>query len=104
MGSGVCGNLMCWQLRGGAASVGEELELGFAPFLTPGPLLPGPPSPKELLFPVVFAPPRFQLCFGGPWGERRVFHPLTCCGQVGFSPPGLSALTPFSFCLISSPY
>lgn len=84
MGSGVCGNLLCWQLRGKRQVSGEELESGSAPFLSLGlRLLCPPPFPVELLSPFVFALPRFQLCFGGPWGERRVFHPLT---RRGLSP------------------
>lgn len=60
------------------------MESGSAPFLSLGlRLLCPPPFPVELLSPFVFALPRFQLCFGGPWGERRVFHPLT---RRGLSP------------------
>lgn len=56
------GSGKCW--------LGEELELGFAPFLPPGLLLLCPPIPMELLFPFVFAPPRFFFMFWGVLGER----------------------------------
>lgn len=94
MGSGICGNLMCWQLAG-EARVGWGVGIGFDQD-GPSPTLP---VPVGLLFPSVFLLPVFSYILGalGERGRRGgVFHLLSLwnCHLIGapgpLSPPSFS--------------
>lgn len=91
---------MCWQLRGTRQVLGEELKLGFAPFLPPGLLLPFPLVLWSFYFPLSLHLPAFSYVLG-VLGERGGLSNLARAS--GPFLPGLSAFTPFSFCLISFP-
>lgn len=95
VGSGICGNLMCWQLRGKRQESGGELELGFDQDC-PCPLSCSCGASISLC---LSASLRFQLCLGalGERGRRGgVFHLLSLwnCHLIGapgpLSPPSFS--------------
>ena len=124
MGSGICGNQMCWQLRGKWQSGVGDLGWGLVPFRLPGlPLTLAPPTPvlRSLDFPSFSASTLFSFAFRalylilGREQERRGLSPSpspSCCcllRELHFPPLGFSAHPPtpvfpsvFS-CLSSSP-
>lgn len=119
VGSGICGNQMCWQLRGKWQSGVGDLGWGLVPFRPPGLPPASPTEPRFSLFLCVrfslflcFCP--LQLCFqspvSNPWqgveGEERPLPlpPLPAAVSSGsFTFLLLVSLPPpprFSFCLL----
>lgn len=118
VGSGICGNQMCWQLRGMWQSGVGGFWIGVGSILAtrtaPPPLLPIPIEPLYFTsFPASLHPPHpLQLCFWSPgWdlrGERKdrsgLPQPLLLLSprvHIAGAPPPSSFLCtpPFSFCL-----
>lgn len=104
MGSGICGNQMCWQLRGKWQSGVGDLGWGLVPFRPPG--LPPPPrqSYGASIFPLSFsASALFSFAFralhlilGREWKERRGLS--LSLPFLLLSPPGASLSSSWFLC------
>lgn len=104
MGSGICGNQMCWQLRGKWQRGVGDLGWGLVPFRPPGLPLPHPttPSPTEPRFSLSasalfsFAFRALYLILGREWKERRGLS--LSLPFLLLSPPGASLSSSWFLC------